>query len=290
MTKNEIPLISIQILNWNRAEETLRAIRSALNQTYENIEIIMVDNGSTDDSVLLTKTNFPQIKIVELDKNYGCPGGRNLGVQYCNGDFIFYLDNDGVLHKNAVSNAYKTISSDEQIGIVTGTIYDFESPQEIDANCEIKSFKKYPNNLFQGGICLIRKSIYKKTGYYPEHFVYGAEETYLSLKLFDSNYTIAKDESVVLWHKKSLVARNKQKETLLAFYNKLYVAITLFPKKHALQYVSYFLYKYPYYSFKKGILFAFLKSFPKSFSKTLIKGLKNRAPVSSKAYIKYAKN
>jgi len=290
MEKNEIPLISIQILNWNRAEETLRAIKSALNQTYENKEIIVVDNGSTDNSLTLIQANFPEIKIVELDKNYGCPGGRNLGIEHCRGDFIFYLDNDGVLHEDAVSNAYKTISIDNQIGIVAGIVYDFESAQEIDASCKVKSFRKYSNNLFQGGICLIRKSIYEKTGYYPEHFIYGAEENHLSLKLFDSNYTIVKDESVILWHKKSLVARDKEKETLLAFYNKLYVAITLFPQKYALQYVSYFLYKYPYYSSKQGILFGFLKSFPTNFPKTVIRGLKNRDPVSKKAYNKYAEN
>src|SRR5690606_37509019 len=99
------PLISIQILNWNRAQETQRAIKSALNQTYKNTEIIVVDNGSDDNSVELTKENFPDIKIIQLDKNYGCAGGRNRGIPYCRGEYIFYLDNDGVLHEDAVANA-----------------------------------------------------------------------------------------------------------------------------------------------------------------------------------------
>ena len=79
MTK---PLVSIQILNWNRAEDTQIAIQSALNQTYENIEIIVIDNGSSDDSVSLIRKKFSDIKLIELEKNFGCPGGRNLGIPY----------------------------------------------------------------------------------------------------------------------------------------------------------------------------------------------------------------
>ena len=74
-SSEKYPLISIQILNWNRAEETQRAIQSALDQSYPNIEVIVVDNGSTDNSLELTRRNYPKITIVELDKNFGCAGG-----------------------------------------------------------------------------------------------------------------------------------------------------------------------------------------------------------------------
>ena len=60
------PLVSIQILNWNRADETVRAIKSALNQTYNNIEIIIIDNGSTDDSIEKIEINFPNLKLIKL--------------------------------------------------------------------------------------------------------------------------------------------------------------------------------------------------------------------------------
>ena len=63
MTK---PLVSIQILNWNRAEDTQIAIQSALNQTYENIEIIVIDNGSSDDSVRLIRKKFSNIKLKKI--------------------------------------------------------------------------------------------------------------------------------------------------------------------------------------------------------------------------------
>lgn len=87
-------LVSILILNWNRPEETLNAIKSAKEQTYPNTEIIVVDNGSTDNSVELITKHYPEIKLIRLDKNYGCPGGRNRGIPLCHRDYIIlkYLD------------------------------------------------------------------------------------------------------------------------------------------------------------------------------------------------------
>jgi GT2 family glycosyltransferase len=281
------PLISVQILNWNRAEDTQRAIISAKKQTYENIEIIVVDNGSSDNSVELTKINFPDIKIIKLDKNYGCPGGRNLGIPHCNGEFIFYLDNDGVLHEKAIENAYNTITKNPTCGILTGIVYDFKTPMDIDANCKIKSKKNYDTNLFQGGICLHKKEIYDLIGYYPDHFMYGAEEHFLSLKMFDTNFKILKDESVILWHKQSDMARDKSKETMYGYYNRLYIATALYPFKEMITFITYFLFKYPVYAKKSGVLNQFIKGFPLNFTKTIYKGIINRKPVSRKAYSNY---
>lgn len=281
------PLISIQILNWNRAIETQRAIQSAFNQTYTNIEVILIDNGSTDNSVTLTRKNFPNITIVELKKNYGCAAGRNLGIHHCNGDYIFYLDNDGVLHKDAVANAYRTISTRPNIAIVTGKIYDFGNPIEINTECIIKSYDNYKVNEFQGGISLHKKSIYSLIGYYPDHFIYGQEETFLSLKIFDTQYQIVKDESVVLWHKRSEVARNRNKEILLSYYNKLYIAVSTYPLKQATLFIIYFLVKYPIHAWNENVFKEFIFKFPNRFINTLTIGIKNRKPISKNGYQKW---
>lgn len=96
---NNSPLISVLILNWNRLEDTKRAIDSVLTQTYSNIEIILIDNASTEVGTNTLKTLYPQIEYHQLDKNYGCPGGRNIGIKLCKGEFIFFVDNDGILEK-----------------------------------------------------------------------------------------------------------------------------------------------------------------------------------------------
>src|SRR5690606_22676883 len=157
---------------------------------------------------------FPDVKLVKLDKNYGCPDGRNRGIDFCSGEFIFYLDNDGVLQKDAVFNAYNTISSDNSIAVVTGVVYDFDSVTEIDCDVEPRSSSIYDFANFQGGICLHRKSIYEKVGRYPQHFFYGGEEWYLTCRILDSGLKIIKNETVILWHKRSEVARDRKRELM----------------------------------------------------------------------------
>ncbi|WP_299215913.1 glycosyltransferase [uncultured Dokdonia sp.] len=279
-----LPLVSIQILNWNRASETQEAIESAYNQSYSNFEVILIDNGSTDNSVELSRKNFPNLKIVELDKNYGCPGGRNLGIDYCKGDYIFFLDNDGVLHKEAVENAINNFKLNEKLGIVTGTIYDFVERDEINATCDIEDPQKYYTNNFQGGICVHKKEIYDKTGLYPSHFMYGAEEKFLTYKLFEANYDLIKDTSVILWHKKSSVARNNYKEQTHSYFNKLYVAVTLYPLLQMIFFVLLYTPLYMYYSYKNGFFKYFVKGYIKDFTNTLRMGSKHRNPISTETY------
>jgi len=278
---NKQPLVTIQILNWNRADETLRAIQSALDQTYENIEVIVIDNNSSDSSVIKINNKYPSVKVVRLEKNYGCPGGRNRGVKHCQGDYILFCDNDGVLHKDAVQNAVNAILEDENIAIVTGRVKEFDFESEIDTNYDLSRHKSSFVCLFQGGISLHNKNLFLKCGPYPDDYMYGQEETYLALRLLNDNFKIVKNESVVLWHKKSSTARNIQKEIMQAWGNTLSNAYQLFPLEYFILYFIYFWIVYPLYAIKHGFLISFIKS-----TKNYFKRLKNydRKPVKRVTY------
>ena len=91
------PLVSIQIVTWNRRDELARCLESALAQTYKNIEIVVVDNASTDDSAQMVGQEFPNVRLVRVEKNLGCPSGRNFGFAHCRGKYIYLLDDDGWL-------------------------------------------------------------------------------------------------------------------------------------------------------------------------------------------------
>ncbi|GAG23388.1 unnamed protein product, partial [marine sediment metagenome] len=62
------PLVSIQIVTWNRKKELVRAIESTLNQTYPNVEIVVVDNASTDGTAQAIAQQFPQVRLGQLHK------------------------------------------------------------------------------------------------------------------------------------------------------------------------------------------------------------------------------
>jgi GT2 family glycosyltransferase len=280
------PLVTIQILNWNRADETLRAIKSAQNQTYSNFEIVVIDNGSTDDSIQKVETFFPQVKLVKLDKNYGCPGGRNRGISASAGEYIFFCDNDGVLHKNAVLNAIECIQKDESIAVVTGLVKDFTTEKEIDTQYQLPTPEFSNIHVFQGGITLHRKFIYTEIDTYPDDYIYGGEETYLSMRVMDAGYKVVKCEQSILWHKKSAFARDVKKELLQAWSNTLATAYQLYPLKYFLIYFCYYWIVYPFYAIRHGFLFKFFKSSGKT-----LKRLNNykRKPIRRNTYRDYNK-
>jgi len=94
-------LISIIIPTYNRASFLLDCVNSILNQTYTEFEIIIVSDGSTDNSKEeIAKLNDSRVKFIELDKNYGYPAkARNEGIKLSKGDFIAFCDDDDLWEK-----------------------------------------------------------------------------------------------------------------------------------------------------------------------------------------------
>lgn len=257
MHKN-YPLISILILNWNRKKETARAIKSALEQTYSHKEVVVVDNGSTDGSGTFLKAAFPDIEFVQLEKNYGCPGGRNRGILYTKGEYVFYCDNDGVLQNDAIEKAYSCMLQDERIAVITGTVKNFNG--EGGGDIHLKRVIKCDTNKFFGGVSLHKKSIYDIIGYYPDDYIYGEEETYLSLKLLDAGYIIRRADEVILWHQKSMLARDCEQETIQKWGNSLMNAWQLFPLEFFLFYFFYYITFYPFFALREGYFIPFFKN------------------------------
>tara|TARA_R110002051_G_scaffold269096_1_gene329150 strand:+ start:243 stop:1106 length:864 start_codon:yes stop_codon:yes gene_type:complete len=278
------PLITCFILNWNRKEETCRAIDSVINQSYNNIEILVVDNGSDDGSLVYVKEKYKQVICVQLEKNFGCPGGRNRGIEYCNGKYIFYVDNDGVLHEKAVEKAVEIIHSNSKIAVLTGLIMGFDTPLEIDTKIALENRNYYQTNLFQGGISIHRKDIYSEVGLYPDDYMYGGEESYLSYRILDVGYEIVKSHNVILWHKKSDLARDNEKESIRKWSNALINAYQIFPMEKFIIFYIYFYTIYPVYAFRQGFLKSYLKMLPKINSRF---DKYDRKPIKRETYYKF---
>lgn len=90
---NGSPLVSVVIPTYNRLKVLLRAIDTALNQTYRNLEVIVVDDGSTDDTQTAVKAYGDRIRYIH-QKNQGASAARNLGITAANGKYIAFLDSD----------------------------------------------------------------------------------------------------------------------------------------------------------------------------------------------------
>jgi len=92
-----MPTVIIIVLNWNNAPDTVRCLRSLKQLDYENHRVIVVDNGSSDDSVATIAATHPDITILENGENLGYAGGNSVGIEYAlnNGcDYVWLLNDD----------------------------------------------------------------------------------------------------------------------------------------------------------------------------------------------------
>lgn len=90
------PLVSIIIVNFNKKEYLAQALDGLRIQSFHDFEIIVVDNGSTDDSASFILREFPDIKLIALDQNTGFARGNNIAIAQAQGEFIALLNNDAV--------------------------------------------------------------------------------------------------------------------------------------------------------------------------------------------------
>jgi len=288
MNGSVYPLVTVLILNWNRRNELLIAIESVLRQTYKPIEILVVDNASSDGSVDAVVDTFPSVNVVSLDKNYGCPGGRNRGVPHSSGDFIFYMDNDAVLHRRAVEIAYRTICCDKRIGVVGGAVKLFSSIDEIDTDCFVPDEERtFLSVSFHGGISLHRTAIYGKVGMYPDDYMYGAEEGNLGIRLIEKGYIVVTNPAVILWHARADSRRNKTEELIRRQTNTLVNRLSLWPEELALIYLLKTLLKHPYQAIRFRVVGPWLRKWPLAWIRAIVRGLQRREPLSRKTIILY---
>ncbi len=114
---NLVPLVSIIIPVFNAERFIARTLQSALNQIYPNIEIIIVDDGSTDNSMEVCRSfHSSKIRIIR-QKNMGLPGARNTGIRYSLGDYVSFLDSDDLWESTKLTRHITHLQASPQVGI-----------------------------------------------------------------------------------------------------------------------------------------------------------------------------
>ncbi|MGB3624622.1 MAG: glycosyltransferase family 2 protein, partial [Henriciella sp.] len=88
-------LVSVVIPTYNRARTLRRAVESVLRQSYTNLELIVVDDASTDDTkAVLSSINDPRMRVITYEFNRGCAAARNIGARDARGEYLAFQDSD----------------------------------------------------------------------------------------------------------------------------------------------------------------------------------------------------
>ncbi len=128
------PKVAIVILNWNGCNDTLECLRSVSANEYANFETVVVDNGSTDNSVEVIKAKFPEVCVVETGENLGYAGGNNVGIEralVAGAEFILVLNNDAVIAPDALGEFVRAAREFPDAAAFCGRIYEYENPKRI---------------------------------------------------------------------------------------------------------------------------------------------------------------
>jgi GT2 family glycosyltransferase len=128
------PKVVIVILNWNGSEYTRGCLEAFQAVTYPNYEILLVDNGSTDNSVACLSSLYPDITIIENEENLGFAEGNNVGIRYAlpeGADYVLLLNNDTVVEPEFLNALITVAERDPRIGIIGPKIVYCHDPSKI---------------------------------------------------------------------------------------------------------------------------------------------------------------
>ena len=143
-------------MNGYNAQKYLReAIESVYAQTFDDWEIIFIDNCSTDDTKKIVKSYDDKIKYYKTEKNIPLGAARNFGLQYCKGEYLAFLDTDDVWLKDKLSLQVKLMDTDDKCQLCYGgVIYIDEDSKEIgemipqtDEDVFLQQLKRYEINM-----------------------------------------------------------------------------------------------------------------------------------------------
>ena len=117
----ENALVSVIIPTFNRAEMVCECINSILKSTYQNLEIIVVDNHSDDDTIEMLQTKYnknDKIIVIALKENLMASGGRNEGIKHASGKYLLFVDNDNIVDERMIEILVNAMEEDISIGLV----------------------------------------------------------------------------------------------------------------------------------------------------------------------------
>jgi GT2 family glycosyltransferase len=192
------PKVAIVLLNWNGKKDTLECLDSLSKITYDNYEILLVDNGSHDGSVETLQSAYPELSIIETYANLGYAGGNNVGIDHAlqrGADFILLLNNDTSVPPSFLNAFLEAAQEKPRGGVFGAKVLCYQKPDTIDQfggmwNEKIAEFESigrgrhesHFNEMMQvdyvsGCALFIRKEVFQKIGKIEQDFFLLWEET-----------------------------------------------------------------------------------------------------------------
>ncbi|MGG0280594.1 glycosyltransferase [Bacillus pacificus] len=221
--------LTIAFITKNRCNELKKAINSCLSQRFGELQLVFVDNGSTDETVEylegLKKENQINIKIFKSKSNLGVAGGRNKAMEISDGDYVFFLDDDAVIEsEDLLLKICEYMDGNQQVGALALKTYEEITERYLEGALPKHVQGEIVDTLqFIGCAHVLRRSVFNNQKLYPEKLGYGSEELYASLRIWNLGYSIKYFRDVMIRHVPSKSNRLDERERQYNILTNIYV-------------------------------------------------------------------
>jgi GT2 family glycosyltransferase len=240
--------LSVIILSYN-VKDLLRSTIQSVYDTYEqsSLQIIVVDNASTDGSAELVRERFPNVRLVVNERNLGFGGGNNVGIQASRGRYIMMLNNDTRLDPNCIDELKRGIEKDERYGACASKILLEYEADLIDAagivvcpdGLSIGRGRLERGDLYDEEAevffasdcaCLYRREMLEDIGLYDEDFFAYADETDMGWRAQLAGWRCIYNPKAIVFHFHSASSGTySPMKAFLVERNRIWVAVKNFP-------------------------------------------------------------
>ena len=235
--ENKLPFVSIIILSYNSKNDLKTCLDSIeqLNYSFDKLEVIIADNDSTDESVEFVKKNFPWVRTIKFEKNYGYAAGNNRAASLAKGELVAFINPDTILDKNWLIKLIEVFYQDTKIAACGGKILFPESNNTVQvAGCKMcphgggynigygdEDSDKYNVSKYNlappGCAMLVKKDVFLSLGGFDEDYFMYVEEFDFGYRLWLSGFKVLYVPEAIAYH--SMWSGLKLKLGPLSVYN-----------------------------------------------------------------------
>lgn len=221
--KTKKPLVSIITVNFHQAAVTVDLLHSIEKNSYKNVEVIVVDNGSLEDCSAVFRKAYPSVKNLVSAENLGFAGGNNLGIAAATGDYLFFINNDTILTDGLIESLLSRFSIDSDIGAVSPKIRYYDNPNVIQyaGFTEMNSLTgrnvaigknetdkgqhdtAYATAYAHGAAMMVSREVIDYVGDMPEDFFLYYEELDWCAQIRRAGFSIWYEPAGLIYHKES---------------------------------------------------------------------------------------
>lgn len=212
-----MPKVDIIVLNFNGRRFLEECLLSLKQQTYQDFEVLLVDNASSDDSVEFVQNTFPDVKLLQLPENFGFCGGNNQGIRSTSAEYVALLNNDTEADPKWLESLVSVLDHEPLVGFCASKMIRIQDKTTIDTAGDIfythgvggkrgsgLSISHYtvPEYIFGAcaGAAIYRRSMLDEVGLFDEDFFAYDEDIDLSFRCQLQGYRCKYVPHAIVYH------------------------------------------------------------------------------------------